>query len=81
MFLTKEYYLNGFKICVHRNMDLSTDLKAKYDEGKVFTEYVEPKGWAGHHFKSETLCDCMESISLCELQFGLINDRLAVGER
>ncbi len=31
----------------------------------------------GNHFKS----DCMESISLCGLQLGLINDSLAVGDR
>ncbi len=58
-------------------MGRSTDFKAKYDEGKVFTEYVGPKGWAGNDFKS----DCKESISLCELQFGLIKDSFAVGDR
>ncbi len=31
--------------------------------------------------KSETLFNCMGSISLYELQFGLINDILAVGDR
>ncbi len=44
-------------------------------------KFSRPKGWAVNHFKSESHCDCMESISLCELQFGLINDSFAVGDR
>ncbi len=44
-------------------------------------KFSRPKGWAVNHFKSESHCDCMESSGRCELQFGLINDSLAVGDR
>ncbi len=57
MYWIEKCFLNTLQIFANRNMDKSTDFKAKkYDEGKVLTEYVGSKGWAGNNFKSEILC-------------------------
>ncbi len=65
-------------------------------KSKVINQIIQGRGavavvvWCVPHLayssllraaKSETLFDCMGSISLCELQFGLINDILSVGDR